>query len=465
MKNSKKLTSIVLSLVMAMLLSCSGNDEPIQEKTAENLLKFENTGTMTVWDEDMVQLLTNKATTPAPEKYDLFIGDSKQEYTTDQSCTLSFKAEYKAENEDKELPIVLKDKQGKTITSGGYIKILRTYRYYPTSTGIGSPYFLVTFILNNDNSFYISSAVGTMDDEMTIRQFNYLGINDNIWNNNTNNLLSSSSTDFYPPKNDFGQVLASDKQKRFYPLGFAKQGNKFYVPRVYRSADNNNSCPVFVIEGDAVSIYKYNNQAVCFQSQPTDIVADSHGNLFVYCVNTPAIYKLNETNGIQLFAGSETESGYQDGKGKDARFGKPLDDGIRNMLIDGNDNLYVAEKTKIRKITPDGTVSTFTGTNNSADVVGSMSEARFTDIKAFAMTKKNVIYLTEENTNYFKIIDPGKQTVTKMKVVNVPGSGSTFNTSSHFRMTVNEQGIIFSEQPYTINGSFVTVLCPTDLQK
>jgi len=462
MKNSKKLINVVLFLLIALLLSCSGNDEPIQEQE-QKLPKFENTETMTVWDEDMIQLRTDMAVDPA--KYDLFIGDSKQEYTTDQSSILSFKAKYKTENEDKELPIVLKDKQEKTIASGGKIKILRTYRYYPTSNGIGSPYSLVTFILNNDNSFYVSTAVGVMGDEIIIRQFNYLGINDKNWVN-TNN-LSSNSTEVYPPKTDFGRVSVTDKQKRFYPLGFAKYGNKFYITRVYRldSSPAAYTCPIFIIDGNAVSLYKYNNQAVCFQSQLTDIVVDSHGNLFVYCVNTPAIYKLNETSGIQLFAGSETESGYRDGKGNNARFGKPLDDGVRNLLIDGNDNIYVAEKTKIRKITPDGTVSTFIGTEESADVVGSMSKARFTDIKAFAMTKKNVIYLTEENTDYIKIIDSDKQTVAKMKVVGVPGSVSNFSTSTHFRIVVNEQGIIFMEQPYTLNGSFITVLCPNDLQK
>lgn len=459
MKKSKKMANQVLFLLIVMLLSCAENDKPEQK----NLPKFENTETLTVWDEDVVKLNTTVAIDT--EIYDLFVGDSKQEYTT-ESSSLIFKAKYRTENENKELSVFLKDKQGKTIATGGKIKVIRTYRYYRTTIGIGSP-FLSTFIINNDNNFNLINPVGTIGNEIIIRQYNFSGINDDIWSKDTgNSSLSPIVTQFDEPATGLGNnVVPQSRNDRFYSLGFAKYGNKFYFPKLYRSTTGTIVCPILVFDGVSASTYKHNNQPIYFPTLLTDIVIDSHGNLFVYCLNNPAIYKLSETNGIQLFAGSETESGYQDAKGRDARFGTPLGDGIRNLLIDSNDNLYVAEKTKIRKIAPDGTVSTVIGTNESADVVGSMTEARFTDIKSFAMTKKNVIYLTEEATDYIKIIDTNKQNVTKMKVVVMPGYTGDFNTSGHYRMIVNEQGTIFMERALTANSSAITILCPTDLQK
>lgn len=58
---------------------------------------------------------------------------------------------------------------------------------------------------------------------------------------------------------------------------------------------------------------------------------------------------------IILFAGTE-KAGYKDGKGEEAQF-----NGLSELDFDDNDNLYVADtgNNAIRKITPDGQVSTF----------------------------------------------------------------------------------------------------------
>jgi hypothetical protein len=67
--------------------------------------------------------------------------------------------------------------------------------------------------------------------------------------------------------------------------------------------------------------------------------------------------------GIELFAGSLTETGYVDGSIDKARFGAP-----RGLVFDAADNLYVAESYygTIRKITSQGQVSTFAGQANAA---------------------------------------------------------------------------------------------------
>ena len=80
---------------------------------------------------------------------------------------------------------------------------------------------------------------------------------------------------------------------------------------------------------------------------------DSNGNCFVS--NANCIRKISSTGGISLFAGSESSSSTSaDGTGTAAKF-----KGITRMCIGSNDILYVVDSTRIRKIMPDATVSTY----------------------------------------------------------------------------------------------------------
>ncbi|MFN8671261.1 MAG: hypothetical protein U0457_04150 [Candidatus Sericytochromatia bacterium] len=83
---------------------------------------------------------------------------------------------------------------------------------------------------------------------------------------------------------------------------------------------------------------------------------DSKGNLFGLDTEKNIIWKIypNEQK-IELLAGSG-KAGYKDGKGEVAEFDRIID-----IDVDSEDNLYVTDfyNNAIRKITPDGVVSTF----------------------------------------------------------------------------------------------------------
>src|SRR5258705_8817971 len=84
------------------------------------------------------------------------------------------------------------------------------------------------------------------------------------------------------------------------------------------------------------------------------IVVDSKGNAFVTGKNDKII-KIDPAGKAELFAGGGSD--YIDGTGTNVRFA--YTDGI---AIDSADNLYVADGSRIRKISPDATVITIAGT-------------------------------------------------------------------------------------------------------
>jgi len=100
--------------------------------------------------------------------------------------------------------------------------------------------------------------------------------------------------------------------------------------------------------------------------------------------------------GITLVAGNVALSGRTDGQGSDARFNTP-----RGIAIDSSGNLFVADSLNyaIRKITPDGTVSTFAGTPGlqlaAGTGDGNGSRARFVQPTAIAIDGANNLFVTD----------------------------------------------------------------------
>jgi gliding motility-associated-like protein len=101
----------------------------------------------------------------------------------------------------------------------------------------------------------------------------------------------------------------------------------------------------------------------------TGIVADNNGNLYVTESGTVSkIRKINAQGVVTTIAGTGV-SGYADGFAAQAQFNNPT-----GLVMDGSGNLYIADdgNNRIRKLTPNGIVTTFAGTGSAVDMDGNL---------------------------------------------------------------------------------------------
>ncbi len=98
-------------------------------------------------------------------------------------------------------------------------------------------------------------------------------------------------------------------------------------------------------------------------ANPKGLSFDRAGNLFVADTQDRVIRRITPEGAVSTFAGKPGQSGHEDGVGPSARFSSP-----HGVAIDAHDNLFVTDETDatIRKITPAAEVSTVAGSAGHA---------------------------------------------------------------------------------------------------
>ena len=106
---------------------------------------------------------------------------------------------------------------------------------------------------------------------------------------------------------------------------------------------------------------------------PSAIAIDANGTLFVADTGNHAIRKVTSGGVVTTLAGNG-EAGYQDGRGAAARFNGPV-----GVALDLAGNVFVADtyNDRIRRIAPDGSVTTVAGDGIPGDLDGAALAARF----------------------------------------------------------------------------------------
>lgn len=179
-------------------------------------------------------------------------------------------------------------------------------------------------------------------------------------------------------------------------------------------------------------------------SSPTGITIDVSGNLYVTDSGNNLIRKITAAGVVSTFAGS-TAAGLVNGTGTAARFRGPAD-----IAVDAAGNLYVADGTNyvVRKITPQREVTTYAGTGTFGTLNGTAANAQFGSLIAIAVDHLNNVYVGDYSWQLVRKITPdGKVTTLAGKnyatYVHADGVGADANFSVLSGLAIDANGDLF----------------------
>ena len=143
------------------------------------------------------------------------------------------------------------------------------------------------------------------------------------------------------------------------------------------------------------------------------IAVDEHGNLYVADSRNNRIRKIS-TDGVVTTVAGNGLAGSADGKGDSASFFYP-----EAVTVDKNGNLYVADthNSLIRKISPEGIVTTLAGQRIYYTIPGMDTIVRFDNPAGIAVDTSGYVYVADCGNDLIRKISPDG------KVQNLAGSG------------------------------------------
>lgn len=149
-------------------------------------------------------------------------------------------------------------------------------------------------------------------------------------------------------------------------------------------------------------------------NQPTGLAMDPQGNLYVADFSGQCIRKITPEGIVSTFVGS-TQAGFLDGSGTSAQFYGP-----ETVTADSLGNLYVGDRYnhRVRKITSGGVVSTLAGNGTVGYLDAQGVNARLSSPIGTAIDSKGNIYVAELGNNRIRKIDSSGNVTT------IAGSGS-----------------------------------------
>lgn len=135
---------------------------------------------------------------------------------------------------------------------------------------------------------------------------------------------------------------------------------------------------------------------------PSALAFDRAGNLYVADTGNHAIRKIARNGSVSTLAG-DGQPGYADGQGRAARFHAPV-----GLAVDTRGNVYVADtyNDRIRRIAPDGSVTTVAGSGGPGEADGPALAAAFDTPSAIAVDKAGVLFVADTGNNAIRRIDP-----------------------------------------------------------
>jgi hypothetical protein len=122
---------------------------------------------------------------------------------------------------------------------------------------------------------------------------------------------------------------------------------------------------------------------------PTSMVLAGTGHLWVADTGNGRIRKISPDGRVTTVVG-DGKGGYADGPFKSAKIGQPT-----ALALDPVGNLYFADEHRIRFLTPTGLVGTLAGGSEGGTASGDWQAARFTTITAMAADEWGNVYVAD----------------------------------------------------------------------
>ena len=143
-------------------------------------------------------------------------------------------------------------------------------------------------------------------------------------------------------------------------------------------------------------------------SVPLAVAADAAGNVYVADLGNNLIRKINVNGLVSTLAGSGAV-GAANGPGIDASFSAP-----NGVAVDAAGNVYVADygNNLIRKITPDGGVTTLAGSGAPGFANGTGTAASFYGPVGVAADPAGNVYVADYGNNLIRKITPNRVVTT-----------------------------------------------------
>lgn len=164
-------------------------------------------------------------------------------------------------------------------------------------------------------------------------------------------------------------------------------------------------------------------------NSPGVVAVGGAGNLYVADSDNNTVRKVTAAGVVTTIAGTAGSRGSVDGTGSAARFNYP-----RGIAVDLSGNIYVGDSNNntIRKITPEGIVTTLAGPANIFAADGTGAAARFNNPSGVAVDSSKVTYVADSNNSTIRKVTPAGVVTTFAGLAENTGSANGTGSAARF---------------------------------
>jgi len=158
---------------------------------------------------------------------------------------------------------------------------------------------------------------------------------------------------------------------------------------------------VSTLAGSGIGGYKDGYRTEAQFNSPSGIAVDRSGNVYVADRDNNMIRKITPDGVVSTLAGNKA-GGFKDATGTAAQFIYPL-----GIAVDMTGNVYVADwgNHRIRKVSPAGAVTTLAGDGQLTFGDGQASKAHFKYPSGIALDPAGIIYVADQDNNRIRRIE------------------------------------------------------------